>query len=55
MLTAVGSIWRKSSFNVDKVKVAKEVIKNQIDLEVLDLKQRIKDIIKFIRKANGLE
>jgi len=46
---------QRSSFKVDKVKVAKEVVKNQLDLEVLDLKQRIKDIIKFIRNANGLE
>lgn len=39
---------------VDKVAVAKIVCANEADLSVLDLKDRIEELARFIRKANGL-
>lgn len=45
----------KKNFTVDKVKVAKEVTKNSADLDVLDLKNRVTMLVRFIRDANDLE
>lgn len=40
--------------NVDKVKVAREVVKGgKVTLDVLDLKARITEIVAMIEKANG--
>jgi AAA ATPase domain len=39
--------------NIDKVKVAREVCRNQADLSVLDLQARVNDIVTMIRAANA--
>lgn len=40
--------------NVDKVKVAKEVVKNSANLDVLDLKKMVTNLVEFIREANDI-
>lgn len=40
---------------VDKVRVARDVCKDAADLSVLDLRQQIDSLVKFIRKANGID
>ncbi len=39
--------------NVDKLRVARAVADMPADLDVLDLKDRIRDVIAFIEKANA--
>jgi len=53
-LKVIRSKGDTSDFHVDKVKVAKEIAKSQTDFEVLDLKERIRELVQFIRGANGL-
>ena len=40
---------------VDKVKVAREVVKFPPDLEIMDLKRRLNELINFIKTANDIE
>lgn len=40
---------------VDKVRVAQRVCEAAADLSPLDLRDRIVELVSFIRKANGLE
>lgn len=54
-LKVVRSKGETSDFHVDKVKVAREIAKSQADFEVLDLKERIRELVQFIRGANGLD
>lgn len=42
----------KSVLEVDKIKLAHAVTKHNSDLNILDLRQRIEEIIAFIRRAN---
>jgi hypothetical protein len=48
------SIKPNSKQTVDKVATAREVEKAGCSLETLDLKDRVKQLSEFIRKANGL-
>lgn len=41
--------------NIDKVKIAHEVIRNLADLTILDLNQQITKLVRFIREANDIE
>lgn len=41
--------------DVDKVRVAQRVCQTAADLSCLDLRNRLVELISFIRKANGLE
>ena len=41
--------------NMNKVKVARKVVEKGTSLDVLDLKVRIGELVRFIREANGLE
>lgn len=41
--------------NIDKVKIAHEVVKSETDLNVLDLNKQIKRLVEFIREANDIE
>jgi AAA ATPase domain len=43
---------RATQKDVDKVKVAHEVVKQPANLEVLDLKKQVNGLVEFIRKAN---
>jgi len=45
---------RKRKFSVDKVKVAKAVVKNRADLDVLDLKKQVRKLVRFICASNEL-
>ncbi len=38
----------------NKVKVARIVCEEKANLDVLDLKQRINDLVKMIKRANGI-
>lgn len=40
--------------DVDKVRLAREVVKEPADLDVLDLRQQIECLAKFVREANDL-
>ena len=44
----------KINSNVNKVKVAREVIERSPTLDILDLKSRINQTVKFIKVSNGL-
>lgn len=39
----------------DKIKVAKSIVNSPVNLDILDLKKRIKDLNEFILRANGLD
>ena len=39
-------------FKVDKLKVANEITNNTIDMDILDLKENIDKVVKFIRSSN---
>lgn len=41
--------------DVDKVKVAHEVVKSPADLSILDLNQQVTKLVKFIRDANDFD
>jgi hypothetical protein len=41
--------------SIDKVKVARAVAKQTADLSMLDLKQRIMQVVRFIKTANDME
>lgn len=49
-----GRTRREKHTDVDKVKVAKAVCSGRADLTVMDLEQRIKEIVEMIRQANHL-
>ncbi len=40
--------------SANKVKVAREVVKEQTNLDILDLKEKVNQLIEFIRQANGI-
>ena len=42
-----------NSGTASKVKVAREIVENPANLDKLDLKEKINQTVKFIRKANG--
>ncbi len=42
----------KSSKTVDKVRIAQAVVKRPADLSMLDLRAKVREIVKFIREAN---
>jgi hypothetical protein len=44
-----------ADFKVDKVKVAKEVVKEIAQLNVFDLNEKVEKIVKFVREANGMD
>jgi len=44
-----------ADFKVDKVKVAKEVVKEIAQLDVLDLNEKVEKIVGFVREANGMD
>lgn len=48
--TASGGVRK----NADKVKVAHQVVKKSADLDVLDMKEKIEMLVRFIRQANGV-
>jgi hypothetical protein len=39
----------------DKIRVARELVESEADLSRLDLKDRVRDIVDFIRASNALE
>ena len=39
---------------VNKVGIAREVVKGKPDMGVLDLREKLKELVGMIRKANGL-
>lgn len=41
--------------NIDKVKIAHEVVKTQADLSILDLNQQVTKLVRFICEANDIE
>lgn len=45
---------RKTEKNVDKVGVAKLLCMSEADLDVLDLRDRVRELVSMIKKANGL-
>jgi hypothetical protein len=45
---------RKPTLDADKIKLAHEVAKRPVDLSVLDLQARIRELVRFIREANRL-
>jgi hypothetical protein len=44
-----------ADFKVDKVKVAKEVVKQVAQLDVFDLNEKVERIVGFVREANGMD
>jgi hypothetical protein len=42
-------------FKIDKVKVAKEVVKKEAYLDVLDLKEKVEKLVKFVQESNGID
>lgn len=44
----------EGSPKIDKVKVAREVVKSKANLAVLDLKEQIVKLVKFIKESNGI-
>jgi hypothetical protein len=45
----------KKADKVDKVSVAREVVASPADLDVLDLRTKIEELVRMIRRANGLQ
>jgi hypothetical protein len=54
-LKVVRSEGETPDLQVDKVKVAKEIANSQANFEILDLKERVGELVQFIRSANGLD
>ena len=44
---------KKNSPRIDKIKVAHEVVNRPPNLDVLDLRKRLKQLVEFIRAANA--
>jgi hypothetical protein len=40
--------------NFDKVKIAEEVITNRADFSILDLDQKMNELVAYIKKANRM-
>lgn len=49
--TSTGKLIKKA----DKVKIAHEIVKSPVDLSILDLKQMVEKLVKFITDSNDLE
>lgn len=46
---------KRGVFVANKIKVAKEVINNPTDFDILDLNTKLSELIRFIKKSNGIE
>jgi hypothetical protein len=44
-----------TDFKVDKVKVAKGVVKEVAQLDVFDLNEKVEKIVKFVQESNGMD
>jgi len=44
-----------TDFKVDKVKVAKKVVKEIAQLDVFDLNEKVEKIVKFVQESNGMD
>jgi hypothetical protein len=43
---------KKNTFNIDKVNVAKEIVKNNPEIEIPELKEKLNELISKIKEAN---
>lgn len=45
----------RKDFKADKIRIAKEVVGQRANLDVLDLRKQITELVQFIRHANNME
>lgn len=46
---------RNKEYQIDKIKVAKEIVKIDSKKKILDLDIKIKELVSFVKKCNGLD
>jgi len=44
----------EKEFDMDKVKIAKEVVKKAAGFDILDLQEQVDKVVKFIKDSNGM-